>query len=347
MISSLRDIRMNGFYELAIIGAGPAGIATAAEAINAGISPSKVLILEKESNHNHSIRKFYPEKKLVTANYKGKDSNCAGILCIPDLSKQDTIDYFDQVIESYGLHIHYNENVFSVEKTKHGFQVNSSTGVFNAKACVIAIGILGRPNKPSYPIPKELKMNVTFDITSTPIFNKKVLVVGGGDSASEYAQYLVDQGNSVTLSYRREKFSRMLDHNLDAIYALEQKKKLELLYNSNVKEIINDNGPTVVFNEAKLENTKFDHIVLALGGTTPKNFLTLLGIQFEDNWPILDHHYQTNIEGLYLAGDLVQGPKGGSIITAFNSAFEIVNHLNKSIFKTDLKEEQYWQDLFF
>jgi thioredoxin reductase len=57
-----------------------------------------------------------------------------------------------------------------------------------------------------------------------------------------------------------------------------------------------------------------------LGGTTPTNFLHTLGIAFDGDGPVFDNSGATNVEGLYLIGDLVVGKKGGSIITAFNSA---------------------------
>lgn len=74
--------------DVIIIGAGPAGISMAAEAVVAGVSSKKIVVLEKEKEHSWSIRKFYPEEKLVTANYKGRDSICEGVACIPDLSKK-------------------------------------------------------------------------------------------------------------------------------------------------------------------------------------------------------------------------------------------------------------------
>ena len=55
-------------HDLIIIGAGPGGIALAAEAFASGIDPSQILILEKGSTHNSAIRQLYPEKKLTTAN---------------------------------------------------------------------------------------------------------------------------------------------------------------------------------------------------------------------------------------------------------------------------------------
>src|SRR5260370_25578389 len=63
-------------HDLIIIGAGPGGIALAAEAFASGIEPSQILILEKGPTHNSAIRQLYPEKKLTTANYKGFAARC-------------------------------------------------------------------------------------------------------------------------------------------------------------------------------------------------------------------------------------------------------------------------------
>ena len=74
-------------YDLIIIGAGPGGIALAAEACAAGIAPDRILVLEKAHTHNWAIRQLYPEQKLTTANYKGFEAKCEGLLCLEDMTK--------------------------------------------------------------------------------------------------------------------------------------------------------------------------------------------------------------------------------------------------------------------
>ena len=63
-------------YDLVIIGAGPAGIALAAEARAVGHKLEDVLILEKGAQHNWAIRQYYPAHKKTTANYKGHVAQC-------------------------------------------------------------------------------------------------------------------------------------------------------------------------------------------------------------------------------------------------------------------------------
>jgi len=331
------NITRDFMYDLVIIGAGPAGLAVAVEAIKSGIPSDKILIIEKSSDHSASIRRFYPETKLVTANYKGNESVCLGALCINDSSKQETLDYLDEVISKYRLNIHFNEEIYGIEKLPDGILiVKSFHGRYHSKTCTIAIGILGRPNRPSYKIPPALRDKVTFDITSTPISNKKVLVVGGGDSASEYCQNLVETGNTVSLSYRRDNFSRMNELNLLKLQEMEKAGKVDIIYNSNIEKIVEMEGPFVVFLESFLPGIKYDHVVLALGGSTPKNFLKLLGIDFNGNEPVIKKGYETSVPGLFLVGDLVSGKGGGSIITAFNSAHQAMKHIYDEYLNTNL-----------
>src|SRR6185295_2322577 len=105
-------------YDLIIIGAGPGGIALAAEAQASGVDSSLVLILEKGATHNWAIRQLYPEQKLTTANYKGFEPRCEGLLCITDMTKSETIDFFDNVIKSYDVNIQYDAEVYAARRVE-------------------------------------------------------------------------------------------------------------------------------------------------------------------------------------------------------------------------------------
>lgn len=307
--------------DIIIIGAGPAGISMAVEAINAGISTDKILILEKAEEHSFTIKKYYPDNKLVTANFKGFAATCTGVMCLADSSKQDTISYLDKSIEDHKLNVHYKESVYKIhqEKNEQKFVIYTDKNFYESKLVVIAVGILGKPNKPEYKIPAALNERALFDVTSKQIKNSKVLVVGGGDSASEYCQFLTQLDNDVTISYRKPQFSRMNEINLESITTLSVQNKINLRLNSLITSVEDDNGkPKVSFLENESET--FDFVVYALGGSTPENFLKLIGIEFDGPDPILKDGYETTIPGLFLTGDLSAGKKGGSIIWAFNSA---------------------------
>jgi thioredoxin reductase (NADPH) len=313
-------------HDLIIIGAGPGGIALAAEAFASGIDPSQILILEKGPTHNSAIRQLYPEKKLTTANYKGFAARCEGLLCVRDMTKPETLQFFDKIISDYHVNIKFNAEVYGM-RTLEGegaarFQVESSQGVYESKVLACAIGIFGRPNKPKeYRLPPTLKERLLFDMTSQQIQREAVLVVGGGDTAAEYVQYLRQQDNRIMLSYRKADFTRLNQQNHDALLAMEQRGEVEILRSSNIKEIEDEAGrPRITFAETENPARIFDRVIFALGGTTPTNFLHMLDITFNGDGPLFDEAGATNVPGLYLIGDLVVGKKGGSIITAFNSA---------------------------
>jgi thioredoxin reductase (NADPH) len=312
--------------DLVIIGAGPSGIALAAEAFASGIDPSQILILEKGPTHNSAIRQLYPEKKLTTANYKGFAARCEGLLCVRDMTKPETLQFFDKIISDYHVNIQFNAEVYGMERGEGNdgarFRVESSQGVYESRVLACAIGMFGRPNKPKeYRLPPTLKERLLFDMTSQQIQNEAVLVVGGGDTAAEYVQYLRQQDNRITLSYRKADFNRLNQQNHNALLAMEARGEVEILRNSNIKEIADEAGrPRISFAEPIHTARTFDRVIFALGGTTPTNFLHTLGIAFNGDGPLFDEAGGTNVEGLYLIGDLVVGKKGGSIITAFNSA---------------------------
>lgn len=308
-------------YDIIIIGAGPAGISMAVEAKHAGVPIDKILILEKAEEHSFTIKKFYPDSKPVSANYKGMEAKCLGVMCITDSTKEETISYLDKSIRDNNLKVNYTETVYKINKNEDGtFTVFTDRAQYNSLIIVVAIGILSKPNKPEYKLPTSLKDKILFDVNEKDIRNSKILVVGGGDSASEYCQYLVQKGNEVTLSYRRNEFTRMNDINRESILALEKQNKLKILRSSNIIEVKDNQGkPEVIFKEKHYPPMIFDYIVYALGGTTPKNFLKTIGIEFNGEQPVLKEKFETNIPGLFLVGDLSAGMKGGSINWAFNS----------------------------
>jgi thioredoxin reductase (NADPH) len=240
--------------DMIIIGAGPAGISMAVEARNAGVAPDRLLVLEKAEEHSFTLKKYYPDEKLVTANYKGFEAVCTGVMCMPDLTKHETISYLDKSLADHEVRVRYRETVHKIDKHegRQLFTVSTDAGSYDTKVVAIAIGILGKPNRPEYLLPRSLKERLLFDITTTPLEEAAVLVVGGGDSASEYCQYLVQKKNRVTLSYRRHDFSRMNDINRQSLLTLADTAAVEVLYGSNIEKVADEGGrPSVHFKEGQ------------------------------------------------------------------------------------------------
>ncbi len=186
------------------MGAGPAGIATAVESYILGIRD--IILLEKDQNHNSTIRKYYKENKRVDKDWKGQKVELDGNIYFVDGTKESTLDFFDEVLRNHSVQLITHTEVQKIVKKDHFFEVVVNGGSYKSKFVVITIGRMGKPNKPNYKIPAKIRKRVNYTLENCSE-GEKILVVGGGDSAIEYAIEL-SQKNDVTICYRRETFRR-------------------------------------------------------------------------------------------------------------------------------------------
>ena len=209
--------------------------------------------------------------------------------------------------------------VQSIEKLDDCFEVFMAGKTIKAKHVVVTIGRMGKPNKPSYNIPSGIKKKVGYTLDDCSD-GEKILVVGGGDSAIEYAVDLGEK-NDVSICYRRETFRRANPTNQTDIANAIMHKEVEPILGINIDGLEDDDGRVkVMFNE--IEPQIYDRVIYAIGGTTPSAFLASSGITEEDGKPVHDDNYETNIPGLFVAGDITQ-ESGGSIALGLNHGYAI------------------------
>ncbi len=311
-------------FDLIIVGAGPGGVSMAAEAIEAGMDSNKILLLEQAERNSWIIRKLYPDQKIVTANYKGIDPECKGIMKMRNMGKRDALQMLNSTMIDFNMQFLYDMKVQVVEKKDGLFYVSANDHVFKSKLCAIGIGVFGKPNKPSYKIPASIRKLVNYDVTSTKCTDCEVMVVGGGDSSAEYTMMLLKEGNRLILAARDSNLSHMNDINRSEIIDQAKKGNLSLLSPAEVSAIEDCNGRIKVDFANGTKSITVDRIVYALGGTTPMNFLQISGIEFSDGVPKMDEYYETNVKGLYLLGDLAAKKNRGAIVVAFNISSAIV-----------------------
>ncbi|MBP1771311.1 MAG: oxidoreductase [Holophagaceae bacterium] len=309
--------------DLLIVGAGPAGIATAVEARQAGIQ--RILLLEKGPSHSFSIEKLYTPGKRVDKVYLGQEVDCEGLVCIVDGTRETVLETLEAFIQQHQLEIRSGTEVTSITALPEGgFEVLDSHGTrHRSRTVVIAIGVYGRPNKPDYPIPASLKGRVRFDLTEALPPGESVLVVGGGNTALEYAAYLYAE-RPVTLAYRGEDFTKANDVNRRILEDLERAGQVEVWRRADIQALGDTGGaPAVEVTFKDGRAARFHHVLYALGGSTPDGFLKQAGVALDGKRPLVDHRFHSNVPGLYLAGDLVAGGKG-SIVKAFNTGRAVV-----------------------
>lgn len=311
--------------DIVVIGAGPAGIAVGVEAARAGIG--RTVILEKTDHPCDTIVSLYREGKRVDAVYRKVAVVPGGALSFTTKTRESFLAWMDEVIGTNRLHIRYRHEVVEVRRQRGGFQVVcANQAVFAAPFAVIAIGIFGRPVKPSYRIPPEVRDRVFFSIPDPPSSGRNILVVGGGDSAAEAACHL-SRDNRVTLSYRRSEFFRINEPNLCSLNQCCNFENLETKLGTDIVGIGPDgNRVRVTYGDG--EEISYDAVCYFLGGMTPRAFLEKAGAAYADGRPVVDASGESTVPGLFLAGDLVA--EKGTIMAAFNSAAAVVRQIRQA-----------------
>ena len=313
---------MQSVYDLIIVGGGPGGIGAVVEAKELGLE--RVLLIEKTENHSHTIRKFYKDKKRVDKDWQGQVVELEGNIGFVDGTKESTLNYFDKLLDDEAIDSKFNCEVQKVTKEGVLFTVESSCGTFKSHHVIVSIGRMGKPNKPSYKIPPSLRSKVGYNLDKCGN-GENVLVVGGGDSAVEYACELSDT-NEVTLTYRRNDLTRPNPTNQEMIYQYVEDERVTLKLGIDIESIESVEGQIGV-NYADGTHEVYDRIVYAIGGTTPKEFLKACGFTLDERGePIFDENYESEVKGLYLAGDIAFA-SGGSIAIALNHGYRIVSHI--------------------
>ena len=313
---------MKNLYDIIIVGGGPGGIASAVEASIFGMK--SVLFVEKGDNHSQTIRQYYKDSKRVDKDWQGQSVDMAGNVDFFDGTKESTLEHFEDLLDNEAIDTLFNCEVDRVTKEGEFFTVVTPQGCFQSKNVIVSIGRMGKPNKPSYKIPVSLKKFVNYNPYECR-GHEKILVVGGGDSAVEYACQL-STINNITLSYRRDSFSKINDINQEMIERYDQEERLRVRYSIDIESLENEDGKVKV-NYNNGFHTVYDRVIYALGGTTPVDFFMKSDMQLDDNsMPIINDKYETSVDGLYIAGDIVY-KSGGSIAMAINHAYEILKDI--------------------
>ncbi len=315
---------MRQLYDIAIIGAGPAGIATSCEAIIFGLE--NILLFEKSDNHSDTIRRYFNDNKPVDKDWKGIHVDLHGHIEFEDGTKESTLDLFEDSLKKRLINAKFNTEISKVVKLKDKFKLFTNTNdIYYSKNIVIAIGKMGKPNKPSYKIPSSLKSRANHTIADCK-GNEDVLVVGGGDSACEYA-YFIHQDNKVTFNYRRDEITKANPKNVKNLMDCIEDGEIISKLGVDIEKVEDEEGKfTVFYTNGEIE--KYDRIIYALGGVTPKEFLQNCCVILDEKGHALINERNINSEGVYLAGD-VAGSIGGSIALALNHGYNIVYDCTK------------------
>jgi thioredoxin reductase len=217
----------------------------------------------------------FPRPKIVMTN--PMHLPLYGKLKLDNTSKKERLVLWKKVVSENELEIKEKTKVEEIIPSENGqFTVKTSLGdVFKAQNVLLAVGRRGTPRKLG--IPGELSSKVAYRLLdSERIKNKKILIVGGGDSAIESALLLKDF-NEVILSYRKDKFSRLKPGNRHKILDSIEKNQVDVVYNSNLISI--KDSFIDLQSESTQERIENDLVYIFAGGELPNKFLNRAGIE--------------------------------------------------------------------
>ena len=267
----------NSVLDLCVVGAGPAGLACSLEAKRRGLS---FVTLDREQQLGGTVAK-YPRRKLVLTQPVELPGH--GNLDQKSYSKEELIELWQRVAVEDELPILPGQIFEQLERDPEGnYVVRTAAGQFKARNVCLALGRRGNPVKLG--VPGEHLNKVTYGLMDAQSYQgRRVLVVGGGDSAVEAALALAEQENEVTLSYRKNSFFRVRARNMERLEACVERGDLRVLFQSDVVAIAPECVRLAVrgaAGERELELPNDDMFILA-GGSAPFEMLEGAGVSFD------------------------------------------------------------------
>jgi thioredoxin reductase (NADPH) len=308
---------MTDALDLAIVGAGPCGIAVGAAAREAGL---RAVLFDRGCITNSLIGYPYYMTFFSTA----EKLEVGGVpFTIPDPkpTRREALAYYRQVVRRFQLDVRQYQEVVEITGKAGAFRVRTlprggDEQTFLARAVVIATGGFDHPNALGVPGEDLLKVRHHYR-EPYPFFGQDVLVVGGGNSAVEAALELFRNGARVTMVHFQDAIDRgVKPWVVPDIQSRLEKEEIRMFWRHRVAEV---RPATVTLrsestgDEAEIAN---DWVLALTGWCADSTLLTALGVSVDPLTGIPAHDpetMQTDVPGVYVAGVLAAGHDANKI----------------------------------
>ncbi|WP_079478358.1 NAD(P)/FAD-dependent oxidoreductase [Halobacillus salinus] len=302
-------------YDITVIGGGPVGLFTA---FYGGLRQASVNIIESLPHLGGQLTALYPEKYIY---------DVAGF---PKVRAQELVDNLEEQAMAFDPTVTLKEEVKHVERVEDDvLKLTTNKGVHYTRTMVITAGNGAFA-------PRKLKINDTekyeetnlhYHVTNMDQFkDKKVVIAGGGDSAVDWALMLEPIAKEVSIIHRRAKF-RAHEHSVEQLmnssvnvytpYAPEELIGKERIEQVKIQEVKGE----------KVETIDVDDVIINYG------FISSLGpikdweLEIDKNSIVVNSKMETNIKGIYAAGDICTYPgKVKLIASGFGEGPTAVNN---------------------
>lgn len=323
-------------YDVTIIGGGPTGLFTA---FYGGLRQMSVKIIESMPQLGGQLSALYPEKYIY---------DVAGF---PQVRAQKLVDELKQQAMHFNPALALDQTAQGIKKNKDGvFEISTGDEVHYSKTIIITAGVGAFQ-------PRRLKLdkveiyegkNLHYFVENLNQFTgQNVVICGGGDSALDWSLMLEPIAKSVSLIHRRDKF-RAHEHSVENL----MKSSVNVL-TPYVPTGVQGDGERIhqlVLQKVKSEETKtldLDALIVNYGFISSLGPIKDWGLEIEKNSVVVNPRMETNIEGIYGAGDIVTyDGKVKLIATGFGEAPTAISSAKTYIDPKARQQPQHSTNLF-
>jgi len=302
-------------YDITIIGGGPIGMFSA---FYAGLRQMSVKVIESLPQLGGQLATLYPEKYIY---------DIAGF---PKVRAQELVDNLKEQMDQFNPTVCLNETVENITKQEDGsFFIETNQGVHFSKSILITAGNGAfKPRKLEIEGSEKFEnKNLSYFVTDMSVYQgKRVLLLGGGDSAVDWALMLEPIAKEVYLAHRRDKF-RAHEHSVDTL----KRSSVQVLTPYVLKELVGeDQIEKCVLQHVKTEEEKaieVDSVIVNYGFVSSLGPIKDWGLEIQKNSIVVNSKMETNIEGIFAVGDIcTYEGKVKLIATGFGEAPIAVSH---------------------
>ena len=281
----------NKIVDITIIGGGPTGLFSS---FYAGMREMSVKIIDSLPQLGGQLIELYPDKYIY---------DVGGF---PKILAKDFVANLVTQANYAKPEILLEETALSVKRDGDHFILTTDKGVHLTRTILLTAGIGAfRPRKIG--LAEEVNFETQtlhYGIKDLTVFkDKKVVVCGGGDSAVDWALMLEDVASSVTLVHRRERFTA---HETSVNQLMNS--KVEVKTSLAVKSIVGEDGNVrelvLAPRDGEEERIAVDHLIVNYGNISSLGPLKEWGVEMNRNSINVNSRMETNIEGIYAAGDV-------------------------------------------
>ncbi|MCM3004424.1 ferredoxin--NADP reductase 2 [Priestia koreensis] len=279
-------------YDITIIGGGPTGLFTA---FYGGMRQASVKLIESLPQLGGQLSALYPEKYIY---------DVAGF---PKIRAQELVNNLKEQMAQFDPTIVLEQAVEKLEKQADGvFKLTTNSEVHYTKTIIITAG-----NGAFQPRKLELESATQYESKNLHYFvddmnkfkDRKVVIFGGGDSAVDWALMLEPIAEKVTLVHRRDKF-RAHEHSVEQLMNSKVEIKTPYVPSELVGE---DEIKQVILEKVKGEEKEIidvDDVIVNYGFVSSLGPIKEWELDIEKNSIVVNSKQETNIPGIYAAGDI-------------------------------------------